>query len=187
MEETTLRLIERVKQGDRDAFAALVDLYKEGAFLVAFRVLRDRMEAEDATQEAFIRVFTKIESYNAQWKFRTWLYRIVTNVSIDRLRKKRPDYSLDAEMSGTEGLTLYSQLESKDQLPEDQVIDSEQRQDVGEAIARLPEKYRVPLVLKYIEDLSLKEISEMIDLPVATVKTRIHRGREALKKHFGKR
>jgi RNA polymerase sigma-70 factor (ECF subfamily) len=95
------------------------------------------MEAEDATQEAFIRVFTKIESYNAQWKFRTWLYRIVTNVSIDRLRKKRPDYSLDAEMSGTEGLTLYSQLESKDQLPEDQVIDSEQRQDVGEAIAGL--------------------------------------------------
>jgi RNA polymerase sigma-70 factor (ECF subfamily) len=91
-----------VKQGDRDAFAALVDLYKEGAFLVAFRVLRDRMEAEDATQEAFIRVFTKIDSYNAQWKFRTWLYRIVTNVSIDRLRKKKPDYSLDAEMSGTE-------------------------------------------------------------------------------------
>ncbi|WP_114571390.1 RNA polymerase sigma factor SigW [Exiguobacterium flavidum] len=187
MEETTLRLIERVKGGDRDAFAALVDLYKDGAFLVAFRVLRDRMEAEDATQEAFIRVYTKIDTYNAQWKFRTWLYRIVTNVSIDRLRKKQPDYSLDAEMSGTEGLTLYSQLESKDKLPEQQAVESEQRSEVEQAIAMLPEKYRVPLVLKYVEDLSLKEISEMTDLPVATVKTRIHRGREALKKQFVKR
>ena len=84
-------------------------------------MLGNRHEAEDIAQEAFIRAYVNIQSFNMNLKFSTWLYRIATNLCIDRIRKKKPDYYLDAEVAGTEGLTMYSQIPSKTSLPEDEV------------------------------------------------------------------
>lgn len=141
-------------------------------------------EAEDIAQEAFIRAYVNIDSFDINRKFSTWLYRIATNLTIDRIRKKKPDYYLDAEVAGTEGLTMYSQIAADGVLPEDAVLSLELSDTIQKKILKLPDKYRTVIVLKYIDELSLIEIGEILNIPVGTVKTRIHRGREALRKQL---
>ncbi|MCM3675938.1 RNA polymerase sigma factor SigW [Peribacillus simplex] len=176
--------INQVLKGDHNAFGGIVEIYKDKVFQICFRMLGNRQEAEDLAQEAFVRAYVNIRSFNIQMKFSTWLYRIATNLCIDRLRKKKPDYYLDAEVAGTEGLNMYSQIASDIAKPEEEVESLELQETIQVEIMKLPEKYRSVIVLKYIEELSLKEISEILDLPVGTVKTRIHRGREALRKQL---
>src|SRR3954464_9790366 len=184
MEVLIKKRINQVLKGDQNAFGEIVELYKDKVFQICFRMLGNRHEAEDLAQEAFVRAFVNIQSFNIQMKFSTWLYRIATNLCIDRLRKKKPDYHLDAEVAGTEGLNMYSQIAADIRMPEEEVESLELQECIQAAITKLPEKYRSVIVLKYIEELSLKEISEILDLPVGTVKTRIHRGREALRKQL---
>ncbi|MCY9006577.1 RNA polymerase sigma factor SigW [Peribacillus frigoritolerans] len=176
--------INQVLKGDHNAFGEIVEIYKDKVFQICFRMLGNRQEAEDLAQEAFVRAYVNIRSFNITMKFSTWLYRIATNLCIDRLRKKKPDYYLDAEVAGTEGLNMYSQIASDMAKPEEEVESLELQETIQVEIIKLPEKYRSVIVLKYIEELSLKEISEILDLPVGTVKTRIHRGREALRKQL---
>ncbi|WHX67276.1 RNA polymerase sigma factor SigW [Peribacillus frigoritolerans] len=176
--------INQVLKGDHNAFGEIVEIYKDKVYQICFRMLGNRQEAEDLAQEAFVRAYVNIRSFNITMKFSTWLYRIATNLCIDRLRKKKPDYYLDAEVAGTEGLNMYSQIASDMAKPEEEVESLELQETIQVEIMKLPEKYRSVIVLKYIEELSLKEISEILDLPVGTVKTRIHRGREALRKQL---
>lgn len=184
MESIVKKRIQQVQKGDQNAFAEIVEIYKDKVYQICYRMLGNRHEAEDIAQEAFIRAYVNIDRYNPTKKFSTWLFRIATNLSIDRIRKKKPDYYLDAEVSGTEGLTMYSQVAAKGALPEEEVESLELQDLVQAEIVKLPDKYRSVIVLKYIEELSLKEISEILDLPIGTVKTRIHRGREALRKQL---
>ena len=181
MDEIVKKRIKQVLKGDQNAFEEIVEIYKDRVFQLCFRMLGNRHESEDAAQEAFIRAFMNISSFNQKLKFSTWLYRIATNLCIDRLRKRKPDYYLDAEVSGTEGLTMYSHLPADTKLPEEELENSETQAQIQEEISKLPEKYRAVIILKYIEELSLNEISEILDLPLGTVKTRVHRGREALR------
>ena len=184
MEVLIKKRIKQVLKGDQNAFGEIVEMYKDKVFQISYRMLGNRHEAEDIVQEAFIRAYVNIQRYNLELKFSTWLYRITTNLCIDRIRKKKPDYYLDAEVKGTEGLTMYSQVPSKTTLPEDDVESLELQDTIQKEIMKLPEKYRSVIVLKYIEELSLKEISEILEMPLGTVKTRIHRGREALRKRL---
>jgi len=181
MEALIKKRILQVLKGDQSAYGEIVELYKDKVFQLCFRILGNRHEAEDMAQEAFIRAYVNIASFNIDLKFSTWLYRIATNLCIDRIRKKKPDYYLDAEVSGTDGLTMYSQIASDTILPEDELESMELQETIQREITKLPEKYRSVIVLKYIEELSLNEISEILDIPLGTVKTRIHRGREALR------
>lgn len=175
MDSLTKRLISEIKQGDDQAFAELVDLYKDKVYQVAYRMVGHPQEAQDVAQEAFLRVYTNLEKYDVNRKFSTWLFRIATNVAIDRLRKRKPDFYLQDKVKGTEDITYESQLAATDDLPEDQVVQFELQDWIQAEINHLPPKYRTAIILKYLEDLSLKEISDIMDLPVATVKTRIHR------------
>lgn len=181
METLVKKRIKQVLKGDQSAYGEIVEIYKDKVFQLCYRILGNRHEAEDMAQEAFIRAYVNISSFNIDLKFSTWLYRIATNLCIDRIRKKKPDYYLDAEVSGTDGLTMYSQVASDTTLPEDEVESLELQETIQREITKLPEKYRSVIVLKYIEELSLNEISEILDIPLGTVKTRIHRGREALR------
>ncbi|PLT33611.1 RNA polymerase sigma factor SigW [Bacillus sp. V5-8f] len=181
MEAIVKQRIKQVLKGDQNSFAEIVELYKDKVFQICYRMLGNKHEAEDLAQEAFLRAFVNIHSFNINMKFSTWLYRIATNLCIDRIRKKKPDFYLDAEVAGTDGLDMYSQIAAETVLPEDEVESMEIQETIQAAIKKLPDKYRAPIVLKYIEELSLKEISEILELPVGTVKTRIHRGREALR------
>ncbi|WP_421382715.1 RNA polymerase sigma factor SigW [Bacillus salacetis] len=184
MDALVNKRIKQVLKGDQDAFAEVIELYKDKVFQICFRMLGNRHEAEDIAQEAFIRAYVNIHTFNQKRKFSTWLYRIATNLCIDRIRKKKPDYYLDAEVTGTDGLTMYSQVAAEGQLPEEEVEEMELQAEIQRQILKLPDKYRSVIVLKYIEELSLQEISEILDLPLGTVKTRIHRGREALRKQL---
>ncbi|AYA74155.1 MULTISPECIES: RNA polymerase sigma factor SigW [unclassified Robertmurraya] len=181
MEALIKKRIKQVLKGDQSAYGEIVEIYKDKVFQLCYRILGNRHEAEDMAQEAFIRAYVNISSFNIDLKFSTWLYRIATNLCIDRIRKKKPDYYLDAEVSGTDGLTMYSQIASDTILPEDEIESLELQETIQREITKLPEKYRSVIVLKYIEELSLNEISEILDIPLGTVKTRIHRGREALR------
>lgn len=184
MDALVNKRIKQVLKGDQNAFADIVSLYQHKLYQVCYRMLGNKQESEDIAQEAFVRAYMNLHTFDQKRKFSTWLYRIATNLCIDRIRKKKPDYYLDAEVSGTEGLDLYSQIASEDQLPEETLEQMELQDRIQYEIGRLPDKYRTVVVLKYIEELSLQEISEILDMPLGTVKTRIHRGREALRKQL---
>lgn len=176
------RLAKLARNGDRDAFAQLVDLYKDKIYHLAYRMMGNAQESEDVVQETFIRVFTNLERYDETQKFSTWIYRIATNLCIDRLRRRRSVYSLDADMQDGDGNDWYSLMPGNEPTPENQLIVSETQGQIRESIDSLPEKYKSIVVLRYLHDLSLQEISEIVKMPVTTIKTRLHRGREFLRK-----
>ncbi|SET81659.1 RNA polymerase, sigma subunit, SigW [Oceanobacillus limi] len=174
--------IKQVKKGDQTAYEDVVMFFQDKIFQHCYRMLGNKHEAEDIAQEAFIRAYVNIHSYDENRKFSTWLYRIATNLTIDRIRKRKPDYYLDAEVKGTDGLDMYSQLATNDRLPEEEVQGMELQNQIESEILSLPPKYRSIIMLRYLEEFSLQEISDILDIPLGTVKTRIHRGREALRK-----
>ena len=106
-------------------------------------MLGNRHEAEDIAQEAFVRAYINIHTFDQKRKFSTWLYRIATNLCIDRISKKKPDYYLDAEVKGTEGLDMYSQIAASDELPEEELMKLELQDRIQYEISRLPDKYRI--------------------------------------------
>ncbi|MFD3261610.1 RNA polymerase sigma factor SigW [Paenibacillus lentus] len=177
-----VRLVKLARQGDQESFADLVDLYKDKIFHLAYRMLSNRHEAEDIVQETFLRVYKNWERYDEKQKFSTWLYRIATNLCIDRLRKRKPNYYLDAEMNDQEGLDGYTLIPGDERTPESEYLLSETQQTIHYAIEGLPAKYKSVIILRYLQELSLSEISDVLDMPVTTVKTRLHRGREFLRK-----
>src|SRR5699024_809134 len=184
MNDTVKCLIKKVKQGDQLAFSELIELYQHEVYRICFRLIGNSYEAEDLAKEAFWRAYQNINSHDSNKKFSSWLFRIATNLTIDRLKKKKPDYYLDAEVAGAEGMTMDTRIPDNNQLPEDQVIGMELQDTVQRAIFRLAPEYRSAIVLKYMEDLSLRDISDIMQIPIGTVKTRIYRGRETLRKHW---
>ncbi|PAV28190.1 RNA polymerase sigma factor SigW [Virgibacillus profundi] len=184
MDQIIREKIKQVKKGDQSAFEDVVSFFQNKIYQHCFRMLGNAHEAEDMAQEAFIRAYVNIHSFDDNRKFSTWLYRIATNLTIDRIRKRKPDYFLDAEIKGTEGLDMYSQLASKERLPDEEVESIDLQRYIHQEISELPPKYRSIIMLRYLEEFSLQEISDILDIPLGTVKTRIHRGREALRKRL---
>lgn len=169
-------------KGDQRAFAELVDIYQDKLYHMAYRMLNNRQEAEDVVQDTFLRVYKNLDRYDDTLKFSTWIYRIATNLCIDRLRRRKPTYSLDAESNDYEGLDGYSMLPSDERTPESELVLSDTQRIIHEAIDSLPPKYKSVMILRYIRDLSLQEVGDILGMPVTTIKTRVHRGREFLRK-----
>lgn len=176
------RLAKLARNGDRRAFAELVDLYKDKIYHLAYRMLGNKQEAEDIVQETFLRLYSNLHRYDDTQKFSTWIFRIGTNLCIDRLRKRKLTYSLDAEVTDGEGNDYYAMMSSDEYTPEKQVIVSETQRHIRKVIDNMPDKYKSIIVLRYLQDLSLQEISDVLGLPITTIKTRLHRGREYLRK-----
>ncbi|MCD1258231.1 RNA polymerase sigma factor SigW [Paenibacillus athensensis] len=186
MNVAELRLIQLSRTGDRGAFVELVELYRSKIQRLAYRMLHNRPDSEDIVQETFMRVYLNLNHYDESQKFSTWIYRIGKNVAIDLLRKKKPVQSLDAELSDADDdYSYYSKLASQDHTPEHAVLQTETQEHVRKAINKLADKYKAVITLYYMEELSLQEISDKLQLPVTTVKTRLHRGRELLRKKWG--
>lgn len=173
--------IKQVKKGNQAAFSDIVKYFEQRIYQHCYRMLRNSHDAEDIAQEAFVRAYVNIHRYDEKRKFTTWLYRIATNLAIDRIRKKKPDYYLDAEIKGAEGMDMYANLAIDESLPEEKVIQLEQKEYVHKEVMALPPKYRFIIMLRYLEEFSLKEISQIMDIPLGTVKTRLFRGRESLR------
>lgn len=182
-EQLEPRLVEQAKEGNQSAFIQLVERYKDKIYYLCLRMLRSAEDAEDVAQETFLRVYTNLHRFDPKHQFSTWIYRIASNLCIDRIRKKKPNHSLDEPIKGDEGgRDRLSQQAGDEPTPEESLIALETRKRVVDALEQLPAHYRAVIVLRYFHDLSLAEIGEILSLPVTTVKTRVHRGREALRR-----
>ncbi len=175
-------LVKRAKSGDQKAYDQLVLLYKNAVFGIIFKMVNNKQEAEDLTQEAFIKAYHSINSFNEEYAFSTWLFKIATNNCIDFFRKRKlKTYSMDRTIKYKEDEV---QQEYADPQPDAErvIIASEKSKKISDAINLLPEKYRVAIILRHQEEKSYDEIAEELNLPLGTVKARIFRAREMLKK-----
>lgn len=176
-------LMLRVKQGDREAFAALVDKYKQPVMNLAYRTLHDLTEAEDLAQHVFLQVFKSAHRYEVSAKFSTWLFTIARNLCLNEIRRRsrHPAESLDQTATDHEELPLRQFEDTRIFSPPDAVLLDELEQKVEEAVAALPEKQRTAILLCRQDELSYEEIARVLGCSVSATKSLIHRGRETLK------
>lgn len=171
-------ILDRVRGGEHRAFGQLIDRHKDGAFTLALRILGSREEAEETVQDAFLRAHRGLADFRGDARFGTWLYRIVYNLSMTRVTRRKP------------------QAERLDALPEepaDVVRESEaggilerlERQEAADllakGLAKLPEQYRLAVELFYLQEQSYEEIATIMEIPIGTVKTYLFRARARLK------
>jgi len=168
--------LEQARQGDKAAFGKLIEAYQTPVYNLAYRMLNNAGEAEEAAQEAFIRAYTRLDSYDPAHKFSTWMLSITSNYCIDLIRKRRA-----LLLSIDEPLPPHPALMSDNSKgPEAQVVMNEQQAMVQALLQELPEDYRQTVVLRYWYDLSYDEIAEMMDTTVSAIKSRLFRARRLL-------
>jgi RNA polymerase sigma-70 factor (ECF subfamily) len=161
--------------GETAAWGEIVLRYKDAVLGLCLGFLRNRADAEDITHDAFIRAYMNLRRYNLERKFSTWVFTIAANLCRNRLRYRRnhPVMEVDAELEGSAD-------------PARTVAHEERQAQIRTALATLPYAYRTPIVLRFYNDLSYKEIGDILAIPEGTVKTRIHRGKAMLKDRFEK-
>lgn len=163
-------LIRAAQSGDRDALITLLRDIEQHVYKTAYYILNNEQDALDAAQEALIRIYTKINSYEEKAQFKTWVQRIVTNICIDKFRRTKSTVSIEEHEMVFEGR----------QDVEHEVMLTYVSQDVQEAISQLPEHHRTVIVLRYLQELSYNEIADCLDLPLNTVKSYLFRARQQL-------
>src|SRR5919206_4812917 len=186
MAEPSPVLVRRAQAGDRDALSALVQSQQTYVYSIAMSLMHNPADAADMTQEAFVRLLRSLGTYRAETKFTTWLYRLVTNICLDGLRRRgRPVDSLDEPVgsaSGEDGQSPGERLADADRWthPEEEIELRESAAEVREALQRLPAAQRLALTLHYFEDMRYEDIAEVMGVPLNTVKSHIRRGKERL-------
>ncbi len=179
-------IVERAKKGDREAFGVLVDQYKDKIYNYVSRMLSDPYEAEDVTQEAFLRAYRSLPRFRGASSFHTWLYRIASNLAIDVVRKRKrsePTFSIDEPLESEEG-EYERELPSEDGGPEQRATTRETRLAVRRAIMDLPEKLRDVMILYELQGETYEDIAEILDVPLGTVKSRLFNARNRLKENL---
>ena len=180
---TTETTAERAARFERDAMPMLDQLYS-----AALRMTRNPADAEDLVQETFLKAYSAFASFSEGTNLKAWLYRILTNTYINKYRKdsRRPN---EVDLGDVEDLYLYRRIGSEDtaeasRTTEDRVLDNLVESDIKTAVEELPENFRLPVILADLEGFSYKEIAEILDIPIGTVMSRLHRGRKAMQKRL---
>ncbi|EGK09613.1 ECF family DNA-directed RNA polymerase sigma subunit SigW [Desmospora sp. 8437] len=168
------------QSGDENAFVQLIRPYEHPLYLLAYRKLKHPQEAEDIVQETLLRAYSHLNRFNRRNQFSTWIYRIASNLCIDRMRKKKADFYLDAPLEQGKETCLYQYIPASDKTPEELFFEGERRREVRQAMHELPSHYQSVMFMRYMKEMPLAEIGEALSVPVTTVKTRVHRGRKAL-------
>jgi len=167
--------VQRTLAGDPQAFGELVQRYERDVFNLAYRMLNDRGEAEDAAQEAFLRAYANLDRYDVTRSFKTWVLSITSNHCIDRLRRRRLTW-----LSLEEPLPPHPALTSDIPGPEEATLTNERNRLVQDMLAELSPGYRLAVVLRYWYELSYAEIAEMLDTTESAIKSRLFRARQLL-------
>ncbi len=179
-------LATQAARGHELAFRELLVRYERPVFSLIYRMVRDRTLAEDLAQEAFIRAFNAISTYKTSYKFSNWILKIANNHTIDHLRKRKLDtVSIDGSPHArTSEEISQSQvvIASADETPAEYVEHKELGSQIDQAIAGLREEYRTVIVLRHVEGYAYDEIADLMELPLGTVKTYLHRARGELRK-----
>ncbi len=168
-------LVRRFLDGDTAAFEELMRAHEDRVFAVCLRMLRDREAALDATQETFVSVFRKADRFGGRSAFSTWLYRVAVNTCYDALRRQRRRPTT----------ALPEHTDPPDRSTEDELRAADLRPDIEAALAALPAEFRAAVVLADLEDVPLQDVSEILGVPVGTVKSRVFRGRRLLAQTLG--
>ena len=172
-------MIQLALTGQQDAFGQLIRKYQNRLYNGMVHVIRCDAEAEDIVQDAFVLAFTRLSTFKGNSQFYTWLYRIAYNVAITRLRRKKPTVSLDGKEEGTK-----LDFAGNAAAPDERLQGQERATQLMDALGRLSEEHRSILVLREMEDLDYEAISEILDLPIGTVRSRLHRARSQLKEQL---
>jgi len=171
-------LVELVLHGDQDVFSVLVERYKDAVQNLAYRMLGNATEAEDVTQETFVRAYTQLATYKPVHKFSTWLLSIASHLAIDQLRRRR-FLALPLE-----DVPFLEWIVDAGVSPEQSALQGEQQDEIQRYLQRLPAKYRAVIVLRYWHDFSYEEIANALNLTPRLVKARLHRARELLARYM---
>jgi RNA polymerase sigma-70 factor (ECF subfamily) len=183
-------LIKRIKDGDLAAYDVIVSRYWDRTYARVIHLLNNRQDAEEVTQDAFIRAQRGLDSFRGEASFGTWLYQIATNLARNRYwywfrRKRDQSFSIDQPLSADSDITLEDFMPSEQESPSESVITQEFVDRVAICMEDLSEQHREVLVLRNIENMSYDAIAARLGLSVGTVKSRIARGRERLRNLMG--
>jgi RNA polymerase sigma-70 factor, ECF subfamily len=179
-------LMLRVKRGDREAFAGLVEKYKQPVMNFVYRSLRDETEAEDLAQNVFLQVYKSRGRYKQTAKFSTWLFTIARNLCLNELRRRarHPAESIEEPHAENEDQPQRQYEDKSQAAPPEKLLQGELAQKIEEALAELPENQRSAILLCRQEELSYEEIADVLDCSLSATKSLIHRGRETLKERL---
>jgi RNA polymerase sigma-70 factor (ECF subfamily) len=181
---TDQQVVQFARDGREPAYRELIGRYQRPVFSLIYRLVRDREKAEDLAQDTFIKVLNAIDRYDPQYKFSSWIFKIAHNTGLDHLRRKEPEtLSLDGSphartAAETEATTITP--ESRTETPEQYAQNRELGSEIESAMGTLRPEYRTAIVLCHVEGRAYEEIAEIMDVPLGTVKTYIHRGRKDL-------
>lgn len=185
LQATDPDLILLARKGSEKAYRELLGRYQRPVFSLVYRMVRDRELAEDIAQETFVKVFNHLANYNPKYKFSSWIFKIASNLAIDHLRKKEPKMvSLDGSRNATTSDEMEATritVESKDENPEEFLEAKQLGAEIELAIGELRPEYRTAILLRHVEGRAYEEIAEIMDVPLGTVKTYIHRARGELR------
>jgi RNA polymerase sigma-70 factor (ECF subfamily) len=177
-------LIKRALRGDQRAFQRLRQKYYDAIYNLIYRMIRNPDEVQDLTQEAFIKAFTSLESFNEEYAFSTWLYKIATNNSIDHIRKKKlQTFSIDKPIESKDSDFMF-ELPDTGPEPDQELMSTQRKKMLEEAMRALPPKYRQVIIMRHVEEKEYAEIAKLLKLPLGTVKAHIFRAREMLYKRL---
>lgn len=167
-----LECIRRCQTGERDAYEHLVNRYAGLVFSIALHHLQDRDEAADVVQEVFLKAYNALGRYNTAFPFKAWISRITLNHCINLNRKRKwPTVEMD---------DAVERVPAIEGLPEKHILDEERRKAIAEAVANLPDMYRLPVILYHQHDMSYEDICRVLGLTMTLVKNRLHRARKML-------
>jgi len=175
-----------VAAGDQNALKVLMRRHNQTLFRTARSILRDDSEAEDVVQESYLLAYRSIQHYRGEARLATWLIRIVINQAIRRKRRQNRDNALFADVTDSSREEVHEMSESHSHSPESAASNSELRQLLESHIDRLPDLYRETFVLRGVEELSVEETAEALDIPEATVRTRFFRARHLMSQGLAK-
>lgn len=180
-------ILAREQTGRRAEFDRLVERYHKQAYNIAYRMTGNHADAEDLTQEAFVRAFRFFGNYRRDWPFDNWLYKIMSNLFVDDLRRRPKAHlqSLDQPLDLSGSGDVYLEIPDVGSNPERMVMSHELDEHIQRALTSLPNDFRMTVILADIEGLSYEEISVAMKCSLGTVRSRLHRGRKLLRAKIG--
>lgn len=182
MEQSDAELVRQTLRGETSAYNGLVLRYQRQVYNLAYRMLGNAEDAGDLVQDTFIRAYGALASFRQDASFLTWLYKIASNLCIDQLRSRKAKGALSLQVELEEGREPAD--DSRDIAPEDTAMRGATQEMVQRAITNLPEKYRLVVVMRHLQDMSVDEIARVLDMPTGTVKTHLFRAREMLRERL---
>ncbi|SFT87582.1 RNA polymerase sigma-70 factor, ECF subfamily [Lishizhenia tianjinensis] len=179
--QVDLQLVEMAKKGNQNAYAQLMDRYREPVYYMLLKMIKNSDDAEDLTIEAFGKAFNRLEQYSPSYAFSTWLFKIASNNCIDFIRKKRVKVtSMDHAYSNQDGESVGMDFESEGLDPEEEIMRKQKVKMMRQVVRKLKPRYRDLIEKRYFQELSYDEIATEMDLPLGTVKAQLFRAREFL-------